>query len=100
MSNHQPSLKPDALCELITYELLRQARFSFNVVLYFMAIYAVIDLTGVILVLSGKLPEGIFTAFSGAIGTSALARLAQQCSDRLNNQRQQDDLDRADDPDQ
>jgi hypothetical protein len=100
MSNHQPSLKPDAPRKLITYELLRQAQFSFNVVLYFMAIYAAIGLTGVILVLSGKLPEGSFTAVSGAIGTSALARLAQQCSDRLNNQRQQDDLDRADDPDQ
>jgi hypothetical protein len=102
MSNHQ--LKPPAPRELIedqiTHEWLRQAKWSFNVFLGCTAISAAIGLTGVTLVLSGKIPEGSLTAVSGAIGTSALARLAQQCSDRLNNQRQQDDLDRADDPDQ
>jgi hypothetical protein len=98
--NNQPSLKPQAPRELIedqiTHEWLRQAKWSFNVFLGCTAISAAIGLTGVTLVL----PEGSLTAVSGAISTSALARLAQQCSDRLNNQRQQDELDRADDPDQ
>jgi hypothetical protein len=93
--NNQPSLKAQ-----ITHEWLRQAKLSFNVFLGCTAISAAIGFTGVILVLSGKIPEGSLTAVSGAIGTSALARLAQQCSDRLNHQRQQDELDRADDPDQ
>ncbi len=104
MSNHQPSLKPDAPHEIIqdqiTHEWLRQAKWSFNVFLGCTAISAAIGLTGVTLVLSGKLPEGSLTAASGAIGTSALARLAQQCSDRLNHQRQQDDRDQSDDPNQ
>jgi hypothetical protein len=100
--SHQPSLKPDAPREItqsqITHELVRQATWSFNVLLVCATISAAIGLTGVTLVLGGKLPEGSLTAVSGAIGTSALARLAQQCSDRLNNQRQQDDRDRTDDP--
>jgi hypothetical protein len=104
MSNYQPSLKPDAPREIIqaqiAKELLRQAKWSFNIFLGCTAISAAIGLTGVTLVLSGKLSEGSLTAVSGAIGTTALARLARQCSDRLNNQRQQDDRDRADDPDQ
>jgi hypothetical protein len=102
--NNQPTLKPQAPRELIedqiTHEWLRQAKWSFNIFLGCTAISAAIGLTGVTLVLGGKLPEGSFTAVSGAIGTSTLSRLAQRCSDRLNHQRQQDDLDRADDPDQ
>jgi hypothetical protein len=100
MSNHRPPLKPPAPSELITYELVRQAKWSFNVFLGCTAISAAIGLTGVTLVLSGKLTEGSLTAVSGVLGTSTLSRLAQQCSDRLSHQRQQDDLDRADDPDQ
>jgi|GEM_PF-3080274 len=70
----------------VTQERLRQARLSFNVALAITTLSAAIGLTGIGLLLWGKVPEGVVTTTAGL--TSNLVsrrclRLTREANDRL-----------------
>lgn len=67
----------------IAQERLRQARYSFNLALVATALSACISLIGAGLLLSGKVPEGTFTAVGGMATSVRCIRFAKEANDRL-----------------
>lgn len=78
---------------LIQREQLRQARWAFNVAISFTIMGGVISLLGVLLLFTGKLPNGTLTAASGFLSNLAGARcfqLSKEANERLNKQSNQE----------
>ncbi|MBW4558210.1 MAG: hypothetical protein KME59_20215 [Trichormus sp. ATA11-4-KO1] len=67
----------------IAQERLRQARWSFNLVLAMTAAFTLISLVGVGLLLSGKTTEGSFAAAGGFASSVRCLQLAKDTNDRL-----------------
>jgi hypothetical protein len=76
--------KPHSQIEMIiAKERLRQAHHSFNAALTATLLSTVIGILGAGLLLSGRIPEGAFTATSGTAISLACLKLAKDANDRL-----------------
>lgn len=86
-----PSSAPVAKSELLIeqsfiQERLRQARLSFNLALVLTATSGIVGMAGVVLLLSGKIPEGTITTGGGLasnIVSMCCLKLTKDANDRL-----------------
>lgn len=79
---------------VILQERIRQACWGFNLSLTFTSISAVITVTGVILLLSGKIPQGSYAALGGLTSTAVghrCVQLSREANDRLDRLTQEQD---------
>lgn len=67
----------------IVQERIRQARHSFNLALFIIAISTCISLGGAGLLLSGKVTEGAVTTAGGLVSTVRCIQFAKDANDRL-----------------
>ena len=83
-SDSNPQLNPYTPIELsIARERLRQARNTSNLALVATALSTCIGFVGAVLLLSGKVPEGIVTTAGGLVSSVHCVRLAKDANDRL-----------------
>jgi hypothetical protein len=71
--------------QAIFQERLRQARYTFNTALVSSAAFAVISITGSIMLMIGTASEGAVMASTGMVGTMECMRLAKDANDRLDS---------------
>jgi hypothetical protein len=67
----------------ITQERIRQARYSFNLALAMTAIFSVLGLTGIGLLIAGKIPEGVLATTGGMSPILPCLKFARDSNDRL-----------------
>ncbi|WP_293141842.1 hypothetical protein [Okeania sp. SIO3I5] len=85
LNNHQNST-PKKMEELVIKERLRQAKLSFNIALSLTIISAIISVTGVGLLLSGKTSQGTATTAGGLasqIVSVSLLKMTKDTNERL-----------------
>jgi hypothetical protein len=82
-----PAPKPELLTEQsLIQERLRQARLSFNLALVLTATSGLVGIAGVVLLFSGKVPEGTITTAGGLASNIVSVRclkLTKDANDRL-----------------
>ncbi len=84
--NNNQNSAPNTMEQLVITERLRQARLSFNIALGLTIISAIISVTGVGLLLSGKTSEGTATTAGGLaskIVSIGLLKMTKDTNERL-----------------
>lgn len=85
--NNNQNHNPDTMEKIVIQERLRQAKLSFNIALILTIISAIISVTGVGLLWSGKTSEGTATTAGGLASqmvSAGLLKITQESNERLN----------------
>jgi hypothetical protein len=80
-----PQPQATSIEQAIFQERLRQARYTFNTALVSSASFAIISITGAIMLMLGTVSEGAVMASTGMVGTMECMRLVKDANDRLDN---------------
>ncbi len=85
--------QPDQPAAVILQERIRQARWGFNLSLTFTSLSAVITVTGIILLLSGRISQGGYATLGGLTSTAVghrCVQLSREANDRLDRLTQEE----------